>query len=191
MIEIVLATTNPHKVFEINAIANKHGINFIKVCEGFDPIEDGNSFEENSAIKAKEASKLMKSYALADDAGLCVNSLNGRPGLHSARYAPTQEEKIKKLLNELNNCNDRTAQFVCTMVLTDKNGNILNTTKGICEGKIALEPSGNGGFGYDPIFEIDSLNKTMADLTPDEKNTISHRAQALLPMLKWIKTNFN
>ena len=91
MIEIVLASSNAHKVEEINAIANMHGINFIKVQDGFDPVEDGKTFEENSFIKAQEASLLMNRYALADDAGLCVDALDGAPGIYSARYAPTQQ----------------------------------------------------------------------------------------------------
>jgi len=191
MIEIVLATGNEHKVSEINAIANKHGINFIKVCDGFDPIENGSTFEENSTIKASTASKLMHRYALADDTGLCVDALDGRPGLYSARYAPTQKEKIEKLLGELNNIpqNKRTAKFICTMALTDENGKLVHNTKGICNGKIAFEPYGKGGFGYDPIFEVDGFGKTMAEFTADEKNSRSHRAKALLPMIEWIKEN--
>ncbi len=191
MIEIVLASSNEHKVEEINAIANAHGINFTKVRESFDPIEDGKTFEANSAIKAKDASILMKTYALADDAGLCVDILDGRPGIYSARYAQTQAEKITKLLNELKNTPSakRTAHFVCSMTLTNANGDIIHTTKGICNGKIATEPYGNGGFGYDPIFIVEGLNKTMAEFSLDEKNTLSHRAKALLPMIEWIKEN--
>lgn len=191
MIEIVLASSNAHKVEEINEIANEYGINFIKVKEGFEPIEDGKTFEANSLIKAKEASLLMGTYALADDAGLCVDALDGRPGIYSARYAPTQAEKISKLLNELKNVTEdkRTAHFVCAMTLTNRNGEVVYSTKGICEGKIAYSPYGNGGFGYDPIFLVDGLNKTMAEFTLKEKNTLSHRAKALVPMIKWIKEN--
>ncbi len=192
MIEIVLATANPHKVEEINAIANEHGINFVQVVDGFEPEENGKTFEENSTIKAIAASKLMQSYALADDTGLCVDALNGRPGLFSARYAPTQKEKIEKLLNELKGFDkeERKAEFVCSMTLTDKYGNVVYRTKGVCKGHIAFSPYGNGGFGYDPVFEVDGLGKTMAEFSLKEKNTISHRAKALLPMLEWIKVNF-
>ena len=191
MIEIVLASSNAHKVEEINAIANEHGVNFVKVKEGFDPIENGDTFEENSKIKAHEASLLMNTYALADDAGLCVDALGGRPGIYSARYAPTQAEKISKLLDELVAVPEekRTAHFVCAMTLTDKTGKIIYSTKGICNGKIAHAPYGNGGFGYDPVFLVDGLNKTMAEFSLNEKNTLSHRAKALLPMIEWIKSN--
>lgn len=191
MIEIVLASSNPHKVEEINAIANRRGVNFVKVKDGFNPVEDGKTFSENSAIKAIEASKMMNSYALADDAGLCVEALNGRPGIYSARYANTQNEKISKLLGELSGVseNDRSANFVCAMVLTNPKGEILHKTEGVCHGQIAFEPYGNGGFGYDPIFIVDGLNRTMAELSADEKNSLSHRSRALLPMLDWIKCN--
>ena len=191
MIEIVLATGNEHKVSEINAIANAHGVHFIKVCDGFNPIENGKTFEENSAIKASCASELMKRYALADDTGLCVDALDGRPGLLSARYAPTQKEKISKLLKELENVTKekRTAKFICTMALTHENGEVIYRTKGVCNGHIAFEPFGSGGFGYDPIFDVDGFNKTMAEFTADEKNTYSHRAKALSPMLEYIKNN--
>lgn len=166
-------------------------MNFVKVKEGFDPVEDGKTFAENSAIKATEASKLMNSYALADDAGLCVEALEGRPGIYSARYADTQPEKIAKLLGELKNVpsEQRTAKFVCSMVLTNPDGNILHKTEGLCEGEIAFEPYGCGGFGYDPIFLVKGLNKTMAEISADEKNSLSHRSRALLPMLDWIKNN--
>ncbi len=191
MIEIVLASSNPHKVEEINAISHTHGVHFVKVKDGFDPVEDGETFEENSFIKAREASKLMCAYALADDTGLCVEALDGRPGIYSARYAPTQEEKISKLLGELENVreSERSAKFVCSMVLTDKNGDIVHKTLGECKGAIAFEPAGCGGFGYDPIFLVDGLGKTMAEMSAEEKNTLSHRALALIPMIQWLKEN--
>lgn len=193
MIEVVLASSNPHKIEEINAIANHKGINFVPACDGFNPIENGVTFVENSTIKASTASKLMNTFALADDTGLCVDVLDGRPGLHSARYAPTQQEKIAKLLAELDNqpVEKRTARFVCSMVLTNAKGEVIHSTEGICEGSIAFEPYGNGGFGYDPIFNVDGLNKTMAEFSAEEKNSLSHRAKALNPMLDWIKENLH
>lgn len=194
MIEIVLASSNAHKVEEINAIANKRGVNFVKVKDGFDPVEAGKTFAENSEIKAREASKLMHSYALADDAGLCVTALDGRPGIYSARYASTQPEKIAKLLEELKNVpkEQRGAKFICAMVLTAPDGRVLHKTEGVCEGEIAFEPYGNGGFGYDPLFivhNIEGAPRTMAEMSADEKNSFSHRSRALLPMIEWIKNN--
>ena len=191
MIKIILATSNPHKLDEINAINNNPNIVFDVVSGDFDPIEDGKNFQENATIKAKEASKIMKTCCLADDSGLCVDVLEGRPGIHSARYAQTQQEKISKLLNEMKSVpyDWRQAHFICSMVLVDENGEILHSETGKVFGFIDDSPKGTNGFGYDPIFFIPEKNKTMAELPEEEKNNISHRANALKPMLKWIEEN--
>lgn len=194
MMKIALGTSNPHKLEEINDIL-KHicpdCIEFVLVDGDFDPVENGTTFEENSYIKAREAAKVMKIPALADDTGLCVDALDGRPGLYSARYAPDQKSKIEKLLGELKNIPDkkRTAHFLCTMTLVNPDGEKLHVSKGEINGFIAQEPSGTHGFGYDPLFFIPELNKTMADLTLHEKNTLSHRARALNSMVEWIKNS--
>ncbi len=188
---ITVATGNKHKLEEISLI-NPYKEIVLKSVDGhFDPIENGADFEENAYIKAKEASLIVKDYAFADDTGLCVDYLNGAPGLHTARYAPTQEGKIAKLLNALKDVPEdkRTARFVCNMVLTDKNGNIVHKTFGKIEGRISLEPAGCGGFGYDPIFFVPKYGMTLAELQDGEKNKISHRANALIPMLNFIKQN--
>ena len=187
--EIILATANPHKLQEINSISGKFGIEFGKVDDGFDPVEDGETFEENAYIKAFAAAKMTGKIAFADDTGLCVEKLNGRPGIHSARYAPTQETKIAKLLSELDGVEnyERKAFFVCTMVAVAPDGTVLNKTVGKIEGLISETANGGNGFGYDPIFYIPELGKTMAELTEEEKNTISHRARALVPMIEFFK----
>ena len=189
MTEIVLATSNPHKIEEMNAIAKGAGVKFVPAPEGFNPRENGETFEQNAFIKAREASLLTSQYALADDTGLCVEHLGGAPGIYSARYAPDTKEKIKRLLSELEGAkwDERRAFFVCSMVLTDKNGKIVFKTQGKIEGHIVEKPQGMNGFGYDPVFFIDELNKTMAQLELFEKNIYSHRARALLPMLEKIK----
>ncbi len=187
--EIVFATNNLHKLDEVNQISKNFGVNFILPPNEFNPIENGNTFEENSFIKAKEAAFLSKNIALADDSGLCVDALNGLPGLHSARYAETQELRIKKLLNELNGIKNRTAKFVCCMTLVNANGKILFQTKGFCYGQITLEPKGENGFGYDPIFLPDNYNLTIAELPNDIKNTISHRYNALKQVLAFLNNN--
>lgn len=192
-IKIALGTANPHKLEEINDII-KHsdldGVEFVLVDGEFDPVEDGKTFEENSYIKAKEAAKIMNIPALADDTGLCVDALDGRPGLYSARYAPDQKSKIAKLLKELDGVSreKRTAHFLCTMTLVAPNGEKLHTQVGRIDGYIDEKPSGSFGFGYDPLFFIPELNKTMADMTMTEKNTLSHRAKALIPMIEKIKS---
>lgn len=189
MQEIVIATSNPHKLEEIKLIADANDITFTLAPKEFNPVENGTTFEENSFIKANYASKLTQKISLADDTGLCVDYLNGAPGLHSARYADTQEEKINKLLSELENVpyEKRTAHFTCVMTLCDKDGNLIHQTNGRVDGHIIEEAKGINGFGYDPIFFIDSLNKTMAEMTIQEKNTLSHRAIALKKMIEFIK----
>ena len=184
--KIVFATGNPHKLEEINQIAKGSGIEFILPPEGFNPVEDGQTFEENSYKKAKEANRVSGMPALADDSGLCVEALNGAPGLYSARYAGSQQEKINKILKELEPHTNRKAKFVCVMTLLDENGEILHVSKGECKGEIARKQSGTNGFGFDPVFLIG--DRTMADMSEDEKNTISHRANALLDMLSYLKS---
>ncbi len=196
MIKIALGTTNPHKLEEIKEILKgfySEDIEFVLVDGNFNPEENGTTFEENSYIKAYEAAKMMGIPALADDTGLCVDALDGRPGLYSARYAPDQKSKIAKLLSEMRGVKDghRGAYFCCTMTLVAPNGEKLHVEVGKIEGQIAFEPSGDYGFGYDPLFFIPELGKTMADMTIQEKNTLSHRARALLPMAKWIKENLS
>ena len=187
--KIVFATANPHKLQEVNAICKNAEVEFILPQKDFNPVEDGNTFEENSLIKAKEAYRVSKTFCLADDSGLCVEALNGAPGLHSARYAGTQDEKINKLLNELKNVENRNAKFVCCMTLLNEKGETIFQTAGECKGSIVTDRKGINGFGYDPIFMVDGYNQTMAELSEDEKNTISHRANALNQVLNFLKCN--
>lgn len=135
--KIVFATGNPHKLKEIKEIAGDTDIEFVLPAEGFNPVENGDTFEENSLIKAKEAARVSKMISLADDTGLCVESLGGAPGIHSARYADTGQARIDKLLKELEPYENRNAEFVCAMTLVDENGNLLHSATGICKGKIA------------------------------------------------------
>lgn len=191
MIKIILATSNPHKLEEINKINNNPEIKFDVVKGEFNPDETGKTFEENALIKAKEAAKIMKTYCLADDSGLCVDALEGKPGIHSARYANTQKEKISKILNEMKNVpyDYRTAHFTCSMVLVDKDGKFVHSETGKIFGYVDDEAKGTNGFGYDPIFFVPSYDKTIAELPEEVKNNISHRANALKPMLNWIENN--
>lgn len=190
--EIVLGTGNPHKVFEINEIVKSNGyddIVFVPAPSGFAPEENGTTFEENSYIKAYEASKLTGTVSLADDSGLCIDALNGAPGLYSARYAGSQDEKINRILNELEGVENRKAKFVCFMTLVDKNGDIIFKTNGECAGQMVKERKGINGFGYDPVFMPDGYDITLAEMSETEKNLISHRGRALVKMLKLISAS--
>ena len=187
--EIIFATNNKHKLEEVNFIAKPYGVTFVAPPEGFNPDESGETFEENSYIKAYEASKLCNQIALADDSGLCVAALNGAPGIHSARYAETAEKRIEKLVKELSSYADKSAKFVCCMTLVTPAGDILHQVIGECKGNIIDTPKGGQGFGYDPIFIPDGYSKTLAELGEDVKNSISHRSNALRQILDLISNS--
>ncbi len=184
--KIVFATGNPNKLKEIQEIAVDTDIEFILPAEGFNPVENGKTFEENSYIKAKEAARVSGIMSLADDSGLCVEALNGAPGLYSARYADTPQARINKLLKELEPHKNRKAKFVCAMTLVDENGEIIFQTTGECHGKIAYKQAGTGGFGYDPVFLVENTPKTMAEMSEEEKNEISHRGRALRKVIEFL-----
>lgn len=185
--KIVLASSNEHKVKEINAIVSGLGIEFVLPPVGFDPVEDGKTFEENSFIKAKEAWSLGRTWTLADDSGLCIDALNGAPGIHSARYAETPQARIDRVLAEMQGVEERGARFKCCMTLINPEGEVAFSYTGICEGSIIEEQRGLNGFGYDPIFLIEGDNRTMAELSEEEKNEISHRGKALKAVLNYLK----
>ena len=184
--KIVLASSNEHKVKEINEISLGEGIEFILPPAGFNPVENGTTFEENSLIKALEAWKLSKTWTLADDSGLCIDALGGKPGIYSARYAETPQKRIERVLKEMEGVENRKARFVCCMTLINPEGKVELAYTGICEGSIGFEPRGNNGFGYDPIFLVENSEKTMAELSDSEKNHVSHRFRALRQILKYI-----
>ena len=186
-IKIVFATGNAHKLQEVNDIAKDSGIEFILPPCGFDPIEDGETFEQNSIIKAKEAALLSNNIALADDSGLCVEALGGEPGIYSARYDETPQKRIDKLLKNLAPFGNRRAKFVCAMTLVDNNGEILNQEIGECLGVISNSQSGDNGFGYDPIFIAEGYDITIAQMSEEKKNQISHRSNALRKMIEYIQ----
>ena len=186
--QIVLASSNKHKVQEINDIVKEKGLalEFILPPSDFAPEENGTTFEENSYIKAYEAWKLSKNWVLADDSGLCIDALNGKPGIYSARYAETPALRIARVLKELEGTENRDAHFTCAMTLINPKGEVAYKTQGICEGSIIKETRGNNGFGYDPIFLIKGDTRTMAELSEKEKNQVSHRSVALNMVLKFL-----
>jgi XTP/dITP diphosphohydrolase len=153
--------------------------------------EDGETCEANATKKAVAVARYTKLPAVADDTGLMVEALNGRPGVHAARYAgegATYEDNWKKLLRELTGVSRerRGAQFVTVAALADPKGNV-SLVRGVLDGLIAEAPGGTQGFGYDPVFFVPKLGKTLAQLTPDEKNRISHRAKAFAKVRELLK----
>lgn len=188
--QIVLASSNKHKVQEINDIVKEKGLDleFILPPSDFDPEENGTTFEENSYIKAYEAWKLSKTWVLADDSGLCIDTLGGKPGIYSARYAETPALRIARVLKELKGTENRNAHFTCAMTLINPKGEVAYKVEGICEGSIIEETRGSNGFGYDPIFLVKGDTRTMAELPEYEKNKISHRSSALRSVLDFLQT---
>ncbi len=191
--ELVFATMNKNKLSEVQKMLENSDIKVYGIEGDFNPEETGATFEENAFIKAFEAAKITNLPALGDDSGLVVDALDGRPGVYSSRYEQTDEKRNNKLLRELENVEpgDRSARFVCSMVIASPDGKKLFSTTETCEGEIALFPSGRHGFGYDPVFYLPEKNATMAELTMEEKNKISHRGKALGKTVKWLVSGRN
>jgi XTP/dITP diphosphohydrolase len=190
--KIVVASHNAGKIAEISSIMSGSGIELAGLDDFApypEPAEDGETFLDNAMIKAAAAHEATGLPALADDSGLIVDALGGRPGVRSARYGGEglkDGERGMKLLEELEGIPDgeRTARFICVMVLypaPGTDGEAL-VTEGILEGRIAREPAGENGFGYDPVFFVPEAGRTAAEMEPQEKNRISHRYRALVEM---------
>lgn len=185
MPKLLLATSNPGKIREYRFLLDGLGYQLTTLAEeGIAKIvtESGNSYEQNARLKAISYAKLSQLTALADDSGLEVDALNGEPGVKSARFAgeaATDEEKVSFLLAKLNSVplERRTARFKCVIVIASPGGR-TEVCYGECHGTIALEAKGENGFGYDPIFSLPEISKTMAELPFEIKNQISHRARA-------------
>lgn len=188
---LVVASNNKGKIKELTEILTPFGFNVSSQSEcgyNLDVEETGTTFEENSSIKAKALYELCRSAVIADDSGLEVDYLDKAPGIYSARYGgkdATEEEKCRKILGELDGVpkDKRTARFVCVITYISADGESHNF-RGECEGYIGFEPKGENGFGYDPIFYIG--DKTMAELSEEEKNTISHRGSAMAKLTDFL-----
>lgn len=189
--KLIVATGNPHKLVEIQAVLSGLGIQ----VEGLPPVpaidepeEDGERFIDNARLKARYYAKRLGMACLADDSGLEVDILDGAPGVRSARYAGDEGRRSErdprnnqKLLKELAGvrADRRTARFVCALCVARADGTILGESEGFFEGSIAFSEQGENGFGYDPLFWVPEYGCTSAELSPDEKNRLSHRGQAL------------
>ncbi len=190
--QIVLATRNLKKVKEIREILKGLDVEFL-FLKDFPEIkeieEKGKTFSENATLKAREVAHLTKKITLADDSGLEVGALGGRPGIYSARFARNDRERNRKLLKLLKNVsvNKRGATFRCAVAIAWPNGKI-RILEGKYQGRIAFEERGKTGFGFDPIFIAPRYNKTFAELGPKIKNRISHRSQAFRKAKKLLKT---
>ena len=185
---IVLATRNEGKIKEFQEMLKDFPVE-IKNLNDFGPIpeveEDGETFDDNAYKKALFAAKVLGLPAIADDSGLVVEALAGAPGVKSARYAgekATDQDNINKLLKELEGQSNRKAAFECVLSIAVPSGPAL-TYEGRCEGEITLQPQGDAGFGYDPVFYYPEYDKTFAEISGDEKNRVSHRGRALAELV--------
>jgi XTP/dITP diphosphohydrolase len=193
MLELTVATKNAGKIKEFSELLENLPLQLRDLSyfpNTFEPEETGETFIENAVLKAKSYAEQTRGWILADDSGLEVEALNNAPGVFSARYAgetATDTERIEKLLKELNGIQNRTARFVCAMVIADETGDARFIAEGICSGKIALAASGENGFGYDPIFIPDGFCDTFGELSGDIKQQISHRARATSKIIQYLR----
>lgn len=197
MTKIILASNNKNKLREFKELMRGMDVELISQREAgccFEVEETGTTFEENAYLKAAAVTAATGCIAIADDSGLVVDALNGEPGVYSARYGPghdaSDSDRYNYLLNKLGNEPQRSARFVCCICCTLPDGGRI-TSRGECEGEILRAPSGTNGFGYDPVFHPLGQHGSMAELTPDEKNAISHRGKALREYMKKFKEHMH
>jgi XTP/dITP diphosphohydrolase len=197
MIRLCVATKNSHKLREIRAILSGIDIEIFSayefIDEGFDVEETGSTFEENAKIKADALSAHIEGYVIADDSGICVDALNGEPGIFSARFAgegATDYENNELLLEKMVDVPDekRLAKFVCAIALS-RDGETEKVFTGECSGMLGREEKGANGFGYDPLFVMHD-GRTLAEYTPEEKNRVSHRSRALLLLREYFLAKY-
>ena len=180
----VLASQNQHKLVEMRSILSAHGVEVVLQSElglRVEVEETGSTFAENAMLKAKAVMAASGLPAIADDSGVCVDALNGAPGVYSARYGGPELDDVGRyrlLLENMRGARDRTAHFTSAIACVFPNDDAIEA-EGICPGMIAYAPQGDGGFGYDPVFFLPQLRKTYAQLTPEEKAAVSHRGKAL------------
>ncbi len=195
---LLVATRNQGKVAEISEILASLDVTWLSLDDvgvNYEVEESGKTFEENAILKVKFYARKTGLLTLADDSGLEVDALDGRPGVHTARFGGpglTQKQRYQRLLESLSSVpwEQRTARFRCVVALA-RNQELLGTASGVCEGMIALKPAGMEGFGYDPIFYLPERNKTMAQLQPNEKHRISHRGRALAALAPLLRAELS
>ena len=182
--KLIIASNNAHKLIEIKAILGNHFEQILSMREAgieHETVEDGQTFLENAEKKAREMAEISGCCALADDSGLCVDALDGAPGIYSARFCGVHGDdpaNNRLLLQKLEGVEDRAAHYTCAMVLARPDGSIVSA-EGYLYGQIAREEAGSNGFGYDPLFYMPEYGCTTAQMSPEQKNRISHRAEAL------------
>jgi len=190
---LVVATGNPGKLTEMQAYLADLGWELTLKPDDLEIEETGETFAANACLKASQVAKVTGNWAIADDSGLQVDALGGAPGVYSARYGKTDQERISRLLEALGDEQHRQAQFACAVAIARPDGAIALQAEGICRGEILYAPRGTRGFGYDPIFYVPAQQMTFAEMPAELKREISHRGQAfkaLIPQLKILDFRF-
>jgi XTP/dITP diphosphohydrolase len=180
---LVVATQNPGKLKEFQHHLSDLPWELQLMPSDLDVEETGQTFMENACLKASQVAKQMGQWTIADDSGLEVAALNGAPGVYSARYGQDDADRIARLLRELGDTLQRSAQFVCAIALARPDGVVVGQAEGFCPGEILYEMQGRGGFGYDPVFYVPGMGLTYAEMTKDQKREISHRGRAIAQII--------
>ncbi len=179
MKKLYLASKNQGKIKEYKKLLLNVNCQLLLQPESIEVEENGLTFRENAIKKASEVSKKTKNYAIADDSGICIDALDGKPGIYSSRYAENDQKRIERILHELDGEENRSAYFIANVCVCSPTENVILESEAKCFGNIILSPRGKGGFGYDPIFEELSSKLTFAEMNNELKDKCSHRAKAV------------
>ncbi len=187
---LYLASKNLGKISEYQKLLSDVNCELALQPDSIEVVESGKTFRENAVKKACEVSKKLNNYAIADDSGLCIESLNGNPGIYSSRYANNDKDRIRRVLSELEGIHNRNAYFIANVCVASPKGEIILDVEGKCFGTILLSGRGTNGFGYDPIFEELSSRLTFAEMSNDIKDNLSHRGKAICKLIPELKKIF-
>jgi len=179
MKKLYLASKNKGKIEEYKKLLSRVNCQLLLQPETLEVEEDGLTFRDNAIKKASEVSIKTNNFSIADDSGICIEALDGKPGIYSSRYAENDQKRIERVLKELNGVKNRSAFFIANICVCSPNGEVIIESEAKCYGNIILKPRGKGGFGYDPIFEESATKLTFAEMNNFIKDSISHRGKAI------------
>ena len=191
MKKLYLASKNLGKIEEYKKLLLNVNCQLLLQPDSIDVEENGITFRENAIKKASEVSKKTRNYAISDDSGICIDALDGKPGIYSSRYAHNDQKRIERVLNELEGEENRSAFFVANVCVCSPTGNVILESEAKCFGNIILKPRGNSGFGYDPIFEEASSKLTFAEMNDKLKDSCSHRGKAIKKIIPQLLEMFS
>jgi len=179
MKNLYLASKNKGKIEEYKKLLAGVNCKLLLQPESLEVEEDGLTFRDNAIKKASEVSRKTNNFSIADDSGICIEALDGKPGIYSSRYAENDQKRIERVLRELDGVQNRSAFFIANICVCSPNGEVIIESEAKCYGNIIFNPRGKGGFGYDPIFEESATRLTFAEMNNDIKDSLSHRGKAL------------